>query len=73
MPSYEYVESAIIANLDSKNNLRNFKFTSKDFAKHGDAYGFVVKHFDKYGEFPSFETLIAVSYTHLTLPTNREV
>ena len=58
MPSYEYVESAIIANLDSKHNLRNFKFTSKDFAKHGDAYGFVVKHFDKYGEFPSFDTLV---------------
>ena len=58
MPSYEYVESAIIANLDSKSNLRNFKFASKDFAKHGDAYSFVVKHFDKYGEFPSFDTLV---------------
>tara|TARA_R110000744_G_scaffold83804_4_gene164132 strand:- start:162 stop:1463 length:1302 start_codon:yes stop_codon:yes gene_type:complete len=58
MPSYEYVESAIISNLDTKSNLRNFKFTTKDFAKHGDAYNFVVNHFDQYGEFPSFDTML---------------
>ena len=58
MPSYEYVESAIISNLDTKRNLRNFKFTTKDFAKHGDAYNFVVNHFDQYGEFPSFDTML---------------
>ena len=57
MPSYEFIESAIISNLDNKQNLRDFKFSSRDFAKHGDAYNFIVKHFDQYGEFPSFEVL----------------
>ena len=57
MPSYEFIESAIISNLDNKQNLRDFKFSSRDFAKHGDAYNFIVKHFDEYGEFPSFEVL----------------
>tara|TARA_R110002020_G_C16200987_1_gene766272 strand:+ start:68 stop:1324 length:1257 start_codon:yes stop_codon:yes gene_type:complete len=58
MPSYEYIESAIIANLDTKANLKSFKFIKKDFAKHGDAYSFIVDHFDKYGEFPSFDTML---------------
>ena len=57
MPSYEFIESAIIANLDNKPNLKDFKFSVKDFAKHGDAYNFIVKHFDQYGEFPSFDVL----------------
>jgi replicative DNA helicase len=57
MPSYEFIESAIIANLDNKYNLKDFKFSVKDFAKHGDAYKFIVKHFDQYGEFPSFDVL----------------
>jgi len=57
MASYEYVESAIIFNLDTKTNLRSFKHTAKDFGKHADAYKFVVSFFDDYGEFPSPELL----------------
>ena len=57
MPSFEYIESALILNLDNKTNLRSFKHTQKDFARHGDAYSFVINHFDKYGEFPSTDTL----------------
>ena len=57
MASYEYVESAIIFNLDNKTNLRSFKHTAKDFGKHADTYKFVVSFFDDYGEFPSPELL----------------
>ena len=57
MASFEYIESALIFNLDTKLNLRSFKHTAKDFAIHGDAYTFVLQHFDKYGEFPSTESL----------------
>ena len=57
MPSFEYIESALIFNLDTKSNLRSFKHSGKDFAKHKDAYSFVVSHFDEYGEFPSPEVL----------------
>ena len=57
MPSFEYVESALIFGLDNKPNLRSFKYTGKDFVKHDDAYKFVVNHFDTYGEFPSPEVL----------------
>ena len=58
MASFEYIESAIILNLDNKTNLRTFKHTEKDFARHGGAYNFVVNHFDKYGEFASEEVLL---------------
>ena len=58
MESFEFIESAIIFGLDNKKSLRAFKHTAKDFAKFGEAYKFVVDHFDKYGEFPSPDTLI---------------
>ena len=58
MASFEYIESAIILGLDNKTNLRAFKHSEKDFARHGSAYNFLVNHFDKYGEFPSEEVLL---------------
>ena len=58
MESFEFIESAIIFGLDNKRSLREFKYTAKDFAKFGEVYTFVVDHFDKYGEFPSPETLV---------------
>ena len=57
MPSFEYIESAIVFNLDNKTNLRSFKHSEKDFAKHNDAYKFVLGYFDDYGEFPSPDVL----------------
>lgn len=57
MPSFEYIESAIVFGLDNKTTLRSFKHTEKDFAKHGDAYRFILDHFDSYGEFASPEVL----------------
>ena len=57
MPSFEYIESAVIFGLENKTNLRSFKHSEKDFAKHNDAYKFVLRFFDDYGEFPSPEVL----------------
>ena len=57
MASFDYIESAIVFGLDSKTNLRAFKYIEKDFAKHSDAFTFVVKYFDEYGEFPSPDVL----------------
>ena len=48
MASYEYIESALILNLDTKEKIRDFKYSAKDFAKHGDAYNFLNDYFDKY-------------------------
>tara|TARA_Y100000004_G_scaffold121595_1_gene136677 strand:+ start:146 stop:1429 length:1284 start_codon:yes stop_codon:yes gene_type:complete len=58
MASFEYIESAIILNLDNKTRLRAFRHTAKDFAAHGPAYTWVIEHFDKYGQFPSTEAII---------------
>jgi replicative DNA helicase len=58
MESFEFIESAIVFGLDNKRSLREFKYSAKDFAKFGEVYSFVVSHFDKYGEFPSPETLV---------------
>ena len=57
MPSFEYAESAVIFGLDNKTSLRSFKHSEKDFVKHSDAYKFVLRFFDDYGEFPSPEIL----------------
>jgi len=57
MQSNDFIESGIIFNLDNKAALGKFKYTVSDFQKHGDAYKFITKHFDTYGEFPSVESL----------------
>ena len=57
MPSFEYIESAIVFGLDNKKTLNSFKHAEKDFAKHGDAYKFIIQYFDQYGEFPTPEIL----------------
>ena len=57
MPSYDYIESAVIFRLDTKTNLGSFKFSERDFARHGDAYKFIIDFFDQYGSFPSVATL----------------
>ncbi len=58
MASYDYIESAIILNLDDKIKLRTFKHTEKDFAAHGKAYNWIIKHFDKYGVFATPEAIV---------------
>ena len=53
-----FILYALIFGLDTKTNLRSFKHSEKDFARHGDAYKFILNHFDKYGEFASPEVLV---------------
>jgi len=57
MESFDFIESGIIFGLDSFDNLKKFKHSSSDFAKHGDAYKFLVKYVDDCGEFPSVALL----------------
>ncbi len=52
MHSPEFIESAVIFNLNTEGNLHNFKHVKDDFTKHGQAYEWLVNYFDKYGEFP---------------------
>ena len=39
MPSPEFIESAVIFNLNTEGNLHNFKHVKDDFAKHGQFTG----------------------------------
>ena len=57
MQSSDFIESGIIFSLNTRAALGKFKYTRSDFQKHGDAYKFLVDHFDNYGEFPSPEAL----------------
>ena len=57
MESFEFIESGVVFGLDSGKALRQFRYSTRDFAVHGDAYDFVLRHFDNYGEFASPETL----------------
>lgn len=58
MERYEFIESGIIFNLDCYENLKKFRYNSGDFAKHQDAYTFVVKFIDEYRTFPAPELLL---------------
>ena len=53
MENFDFIESGIIFGLTDRVTFRKFKYGSKDFAKHGDAFKFVNQHFDEYGETPS--------------------
>ena len=57
MENFDFVESGIIFGLTDRLAFRKFKYSGKDFAKHGDAYKFVTTHYDTYGEVPTPETL----------------
>ena len=57
MESFEFIESGIVFGLESPKAILQFRYTTKDFAIHGDAYEFLLRHFDNYGEFPSPEIL----------------
>ena len=57
MENYDYIESGLILGLTEKKNFGKFKYTSQDFAQHGDAFKFVNKYLDSYGELPRPSTL----------------
>tara|TARA_Y100000310_G_scaffold341508_1_gene440869 strand:- start:1529 stop:2794 length:1266 start_codon:yes stop_codon:yes gene_type:complete len=58
MESFEFIESGLILNLNSLENLKKFKHVTSDFAKHSDAYKFLTEYVDTYGEFPSSDLLV---------------
>ena len=57
MENFDFVESGIIFGLTDRLAFRKFKYSGKDFAKHGDAFKFVTTHYDTYGEVPTPDTL----------------
>ena len=57
MQSSDFIESGIVFGLNTRVALSRFKYTRSDFQKHGDAYKFIVEHFDTYGEIPSIDAL----------------
>ena len=58
MQSFEYIESGVLFNLTDPVNFKNFRYTAKDFAKHGDIHTFIVNYVDQYKEPPSAATLM---------------
>ena len=64
MDNYDFIESGIIFGLADREAFRKFRYTSKDFSTHGDAFKFLTTYFDEYGHSPSTETLV-VNYPTL--------
>ena len=58
MQSFEYIESGVLFNLTDPANFKNFRYTTKDFAKHGEVLSFIVNYVDQYKETPSPATLV---------------
>ena len=59
MDNYDFIESGLIFALTDREAFRKFRYTSKDFSTHGDAFKFLTTYFDEYGHSPSTETLLA--------------
>ena len=57
MESFDFIESGIIFGLQTAKDLKQFRYPSADFATHGEAYTFIVRYFDDYGDVPSAEVL----------------
>ena len=57
MENFDFIESGIIFGLTDRLAFRKFKYTSKDFAQHGDAFKFLTSYYDTYAEVPTPETL----------------
>ena len=53
MESYGFIESGIIFGITSLSDLKQLKYTPKDFSVHSDALDFVLDYYDSYTEFPS--------------------
>ena len=53
MESFDFIESGIVFGLQNAKALKQFKYSSNDFATHGDAYKFVIEYFDNYGDVPT--------------------
>ena len=64
MDNYDFIESGIIFGLTDREAFRKFRYTSKDFSTHGDAFKFLTTYFDEYGHSPSTEILV-VNYPTL--------
>jgi replicative DNA helicase len=58
MQSFEYIESGVLFSLTDPVNFKNFRYTGKDFAKHGEVLSFIVDYVDQYRETPSAATLV---------------
>ena len=59
MDNYDFIESGLVFALTDREEFRKFRYTTKDFSTHADAFKFLVSYFDEYGHSPSTETLIA--------------
>ena len=57
MESFDFIESGIIFGLENGKALKQFRYSSNDFATHGEAYSFVINYFDNYGDIPSVDVL----------------
>ena len=57
MESFDFIESGIDFGLATGRDLRQFRHPSTDFATHGEAYTFLLKYFDDYGDVPVPEVL----------------
>jgi replicative DNA helicase len=69
MQSFEYIESGVLFNLVDPINFKNFRYTGKDFAKHGEVHTFIINYVDQYKETPSISTL---SENYPTLDTSAQ-
>ena len=58
MENFNFIESGVIFSLCDPGNFKNFTYSPKDFAEHGDTYRFIQEYIDEYSDFPSVEVLL---------------
>ena len=58
MENFNFIESGVIFSLCDSGNFKNFTYSPKDFAEHGETYKFIQQYIDEYSDFPTPEILL---------------
>ena len=58
MENFNFIESGIIFGLCDSGNYKQFTYSPKDFAEHGETYKFIQEYLDEYSESPTPQVLI---------------
>jgi replicative DNA helicase len=58
LENFNFIESGIIFGLCDSGNYKQFTYSPKDFAEHGETYKFIQEYLDEYSESPTPQVLI---------------
>ena len=56
--NYSFIESALVLNLETRQDLNKIPFRPSHFSLHGDTFQFILEYLDEYEDLPKQELLL---------------